>query len=375
MSEITIMKPISIAKLPTPALLLREAILVRNINDMSQFCRQLNLKLRPNVQNHQIPRLAKIQLNHGAIGITVSSIEVAMMFVKRGIKDILIDMPQVCLAAIEKIKKILEQGVKITLTVDCEDHIELLKNSFKDSKIVANVLVQIDSGWGNSSLSNSSKVKERINEINKCPNLNFKGILTYAGHVYEKKSNETLHQQAVDEGAIMEKMFKSLAKDNFDCDIVSVGTTPTVKIAAMNDFVNEIRPSSYVFNDLRQLALGSALADDCSLTIMTKIINQIADNKFVINVGSKVLGTTKNNFSDEKYNRAGMINNHQDAKLKILGQEQSQLTINQKTNLKIGSILEIIPSIAETSLRSKLPLYLVRNERAIEKWLVVNPEY
>src|ERR671927_1454184 len=46
----------------------------RNIRRMQEQCRGWGVELRPHVKTHEIPEIARMQLDAGAIGITVAKV-------------------------------------------------------------------------------------------------------------------------------------------------------------------------------------------------------------------------------------------------------------------------------------------------------------
>ena len=61
-------------ELDTPALYVDLDVLERNIARMQQQCRAWGVALRPHVKTHKIPEIAQMQLDAGAIGITVAKV-------------------------------------------------------------------------------------------------------------------------------------------------------------------------------------------------------------------------------------------------------------------------------------------------------------
>jgi D-serine deaminase-like pyridoxal phosphate-dependent protein len=60
--------------LPTPALTINLAVLERNLDRMAALCREGGLALRPHIKTHKTPELARMQLDRGAIGLTVAKV-------------------------------------------------------------------------------------------------------------------------------------------------------------------------------------------------------------------------------------------------------------------------------------------------------------
>src|SRR3954471_11519749 len=60
--------------LDTPALYIDLDVLEHNISHMQEQCREWGVDLRPHVKTHKIPEIARMQLDAGAIGITVAKL-------------------------------------------------------------------------------------------------------------------------------------------------------------------------------------------------------------------------------------------------------------------------------------------------------------
>src|SRR5258708_13249046 len=58
--------------LDTPALYVDIPTLLRNIREMQNQCRSWKVGLRPHTKTHKIAEIAQMQLDTGAIGITVA---------------------------------------------------------------------------------------------------------------------------------------------------------------------------------------------------------------------------------------------------------------------------------------------------------------
>ncbi|HKC46153.1 MAG TPA: alanine racemase, partial [Gemmatimonadales bacterium] len=60
--------------LDTPALYVDLDVLEHNIAAMQERCRGWGVALRPHVKTHKIPEITQLQLDAGAIGITVAKV-------------------------------------------------------------------------------------------------------------------------------------------------------------------------------------------------------------------------------------------------------------------------------------------------------------
>src|ERR1700677_2511255 len=80
----------SLAEIDTPSLLLDADALRENIRTMSSFFATKRSRLRPHFKSHKCSRIAHMQLEAGAVGITCAKLGEAEVLADAGVKDILI---------------------------------------------------------------------------------------------------------------------------------------------------------------------------------------------------------------------------------------------------------------------------------------------
>lgn len=74
--------------LDTPALIIDQEIMMKNIHFMQDYANRHGVNLRPHTKTHKMPRIAKIQEAAGAKGVTVAKVGEAEMMAAYGLKDI-----------------------------------------------------------------------------------------------------------------------------------------------------------------------------------------------------------------------------------------------------------------------------------------------
>src|SRR3989440_8665838 len=72
----------------TPALLLHLDVVERNLAHMVARARQLGVALRPHAKTHKCVELGRLQLEHGARGLTLATLVEAEVFARAGITDL-----------------------------------------------------------------------------------------------------------------------------------------------------------------------------------------------------------------------------------------------------------------------------------------------
>src|SRR5687767_8633367 len=118
--ERPIFKPIGTpaVQLDTPALVVDMAVLERNIDTLHSFFRQADAKVRPHMEPHRCPPIARKQLAAGGSvgGICVNTVGQAEVFAEYGFSDILVANEIVTPQKIRRLCALARQE-KITVAV------------------------------------------------------------------------------------------------------------------------------------------------------------------------------------------------------------------------------------------------------------------
>ena len=80
-------------ELSTPALAIDLDAVERNLDHMAKRCREQGIGLRPHTKTHKTPEVAKMQVDRGAVGLTVAKVGEAEALAGAGLDDILIAFP------------------------------------------------------------------------------------------------------------------------------------------------------------------------------------------------------------------------------------------------------------------------------------------
>lgn len=71
---------VSANQIDTPAFIIDEAVVSRNITAMQNHCNKQGLTFRPHIKTHKSIKLAKMQLDAGAAGINCQKISGRMLW-------------------------------------------------------------------------------------------------------------------------------------------------------------------------------------------------------------------------------------------------------------------------------------------------------
>src|SRR5258708_23969376 len=82
-----------VSELDTPALLIDLDIFERNLCRVAEYAKANDLRLRPHTKTHKVPAVGKLQLDSGALGLTVAKVGEADVMLGSGTPDLLVAYP------------------------------------------------------------------------------------------------------------------------------------------------------------------------------------------------------------------------------------------------------------------------------------------
>ena len=268
--------------LPTPCLVLDREILERNLRRMSDTVHRHGVTLRPHLKTAKSAEVARLATAGEAGGITVSTVAEAEYFAKHGFRDILIANalpPQ----KLTRAEALVFQGVAVTLVTDevgMAKTIATCNGRFR-------VLVEIDSGDKRAGVSPDG---DDLLHVAAALGDRLAGVMTHAGHSYSCRTIECIADVAEDERLAVVSAAARLRDAGLNCEVVSVGSTPTMTHARNLNGVTEGRPGVYMFQDLFQAELGSCAKEDIAMTVLASVIGRNAEGgRILIDAGAIAL--------------------------------------------------------------------------------------
>ena len=251
--------------LDTPALYVDLDVLERNIARMQEQCRAWGVALRPHVKTHKIPEIARMQLDAGAIGITVAKVGEAEVLPG---DDVLVAYPVLK----PKLPRLRDLAKTRTLKV-AVDSVEVAR----DLKGI-DTLVEIDVGVGR---CGAQSPEQAVQIAKACSN--FQGIFYWPSWLDEAGFRAACVK--------IESVLAALAAAGFESKIVSGGSTPGAAKTPLIPQTTEIRPGTYVFYDASSLHAQLCTEADCALRVLTTVVSTAVPGQCVIDAGSKTFSS------------------------------------------------------------------------------------
>jgi D-serine deaminase-like pyridoxal phosphate-dependent protein len=337
-------------KMITPQVIVHYNILLANIDRMAHFAKEKQIQLRPHLKTHKTAEIAELQLERGAVGITVAKIGEAEKIVNSfqdQLLSILIAFPTMGRMNMIRIVQ-LQKKADIILMIDSLEQASELNEFALENQTSFIVMVKINTGLHRCGIEPDEELLVSfVAELLKLKQLLFVGLMTHAGHAYGASSTEERVRIGKYEGETLVKLGHELQqKLGLDHLTISVGSTPTVFISGGINGVTEIRPGNYIFNDKSQVMLGSSTWNDCALRVLSRVVSHPTASRWIIDSGAKTLALDQGAHGKAGVSGYGQVVGHPDLQITRLSEEHGVLEGIPSHPINLGEVLEIIPNHA-----------------------------
>lgn len=279
-----------IDELRTPCAVVDQERLERNAARMGERMTRLGVRLRPHVKTHKCAEIARLSVRGHFGGVTVSTLAEA-----RGLSDAgFDDFTWAVGLALDRIDEALALGRSVrslALLVDHPDAARALSAKARGAERRVPVFLEVDCGDHRAGVDPEDPASVAFaRTLAALPGLDFRGLLTLAGHAYHATRRDELHAVARTERGVPVRFAEHLRAAGVRVDEVSVGSTPTMSVVEDLKGVTEARPGNYLFFDAFQAALGSCSLDDAAFWVVATVIGHArARNELLVNAGALAL--------------------------------------------------------------------------------------
>ena len=270
-----------LASLETPALILDEARMRRNIERLADRMESLGVTLRPHLKTAKSVEIARLMLENGTGPATVSTLAEAEAFAEAGVSDIIYAVgiaPQ----KLDRVAAIRARGCDLSVILDSAEQAHTVAEASTRHQASIPALIEIDSDGHRGGVTASDPALVEIGRILHDGGAELRGVLTHAGESYNVSGTEGHAAFAEQEREAAVQAAESLRAADLPCPIVSVGSSPTAHAVRSLDGVTEVRAGVYVFFDLVQAGIGTCDVDDIALSVLTTVIGHQPAKGWVI---------------------------------------------------------------------------------------------
>lgn len=344
--------------LDTPCLLLDLDRVNKNISRMMGILEGTGVNLRPHFKTPKCPQVAKLQLEAGAIGITVAKLGEAEVLADASLGPILMANQVVGTRKIDRLMALLERGCDITVAVESDFNIdELVAGAARSGQRPAAV-IEVDAGLrrcGTPTPAETVRLARRLVD----EGIAYRGIMGYEGHMYGQPESEARADLIETALRTVNQHVEALAEAGLAPVVVSTSGTASVLIASKTAGVTELQAGTYVFNDSHNEEFIPGVFEQALTLLMT--VTSVKERYAVGDAGAKSL---TNEFGPPM-SVDGTV------KVARLSEEHCTLTGEGVAKLRPGQRIEVVPSHGDTTLNQHDVYYVRRGDEVIDTWPIL----
>jgi D-serine deaminase-like pyridoxal phosphate-dependent protein len=344
------------SELVTPALVLDLAAARRNIALMASAVRDLGSAIRPHVKVHKSPELSRLQVEAGAIGLSIATVWEAVVMADAGL-DHLFVVNSVADAARIRTVAALARGVDLMVAIDEPANAETLAAAARAAGSTIGVMIEVDTGMDRGGVDTAQDAVALARAVGAMDGIALRGVTGYEGHCSltpERELRHTLERKAM---AVLVEVAEALERDGFPCPIRSAGGTATWDWTAAYPGVTEIQAGTYAVMDSFHGRMVGGF--EHSLTVQSTVISR-PPGRVIVDAGSKSIGDGE---------MASIVGHPEEAFR--FDEEHGIFAATEATDLNVGDSLAIVPGYSPSTVNAYDAYHVVEDERVVDIWPVI----
>ena len=283
------------ADIQTPCLILDLDALERNIRKMGDYARAHGMRHRAHGKMHKSVDVLKLQERlGGAVGVCCQKVSEAEVFVRGGIRDVLVSNQVRDPAKIDRLARLPLRGSRIIVCVDDIANVAELSAAAQRHGTTLECFVEIDCGAGRCGVRTTEAVVQIAQAIDAAPGLKFTGIQGYQGAMQHLDSFDDRKAKLDAAIAQVREAVEALTAIGLTPELVSGGGTGSYYFESNSGVFNELQCGSYAFMDAdygRILDRDGTRIDQSewenALFILTSVMSHAKPHLAVVDAGLK----------------------------------------------------------------------------------------
>ncbi|MDW4550964.1 DSD1 family PLP-dependent enzyme [Defluviimonas sp. D31] len=325
----------------TPCLVLDLDALERNIRKMGDYAKAHGMRHRVHGKMHKSVDVAKLQEKlGGAIGVCCQKVSEAEVFVRGGIRDVLVSNQVRDPAKIDRLAQLPKLGSRIIVCVDDIANVAELSQAAVKHGTELEVFVEIDCGAGRCGVTRTEDVVAIAKAVDAAPNLRFTGIQAYQGAMQHMDRYEDRKAKLDVAIAMVKDAVEGLKAVGLAPELVSGGGTGSYYFESNSGVYNELQCGSYAFMDAdygRILDKEGKRIDagewENAFFILTQVMSHTKPDKAICDAGLKAQSVDSG---------LPVIHGRSDVKY-IKCSDEHGVIEDPKGVLKVGDKLRLVP--------------------------------
>ncbi len=347
-------KPIS--ELDTPVLLLDIDALKANIDLMASFFADKPSGLRPHFKSHKCTKIARMQMEAGAVGITCAKLGEAEVVADAGIADMLIANQ---IVGKHKIARLMELAKRANpmVAVDAAANVQDLSSAAVSAGVTVRVLVEVDIGMNRCGVAPGQPALELARLVTTSPGLRFEGLQGYEGHLVLLRDEKERFKKTREALQILVDTRHLIEESGVPVRILSGGGTGTYSVTGAFPGMDEVQAGSYATMDWYYQEIRPEFRQ--ALSILSTICSRPKPGMAIGDVGAKGIGS---DFGDPK------LKNVPGGECGRFGSEEHTVWSIPDSGPGLGDKIELVPSHGCVTCNLYREFVVHRNGVVIDVW-------
>jgi 3-hydroxy-D-aspartate aldolase len=281
--------------LPTPCMVVDLDMFKANVKHMADSAKTNGINVRPHVKVHKSVDVAKHQVAHGAVGLTVATIAEAELFSGAGIKGVLWTKQPVGINNTERATLLSKKDPTFMFVVDDAKVIDWVEEAAAAHNVKVKLLVSVFAGMNRQGIEGGKPALELAQKVSASKRMSFEGFMAYSGGAAHTKGFEQRKKASTDVLAGVRESRDLAKKAGIPVNIMSGGSTGTYNIDHKAG-LTELEAGTYVFMDTEYFIVGGQDGDmrryndwQAALTVLTTVDSQHHPNVITTDYGNKAL--------------------------------------------------------------------------------------
>lgn len=353
--------------LDTPALFIDRAALERNIAKMAAIAEQHGIALRPHVKSHKCARIAQMQIDAGAIGVSCATLGEAEAMIEAGIPGVLVTSPVVSGNKLRRLVELAEKAGPRQLMVVVDDPRNVAELSLYAARLAypLDVLIDYQSGYHRTGVVDENAALALARAIVETGSLSLRGVQAYGGHLQHIEGRAERDAAAAQLREAAGQLVGVLKAAGMPIEIVTGVGTGTHESDAAVDLFTEMQPGSYVFMDAEYeqvLADGTNPSPfETSLFVQSTVVSTQAQSWVTVDAGTKSFATD----SVEPIVARGLDG---ESRYQFFGDEHGKLIVDAEHRPPLGAHIEFVTPHCDPTVNLYDRFHVVEGDALVDIW-------
>lgn len=271
-------------EIPTPSLVVDREAVIGNVAAMADWAAG-TVDIRPHVKTHKSVEIARLQLAHGARGLSAATVAEADAMLAAGPDEILLANEIVGPRRIRALTEIARR-CRVIVAVDDAANAGELSRATVAAGVEVDVLVDVDVGMHRCGVRTVEQALSVARAAASLPGLRVRGVMGYEGHVVlisDHAERAAAARAAMD---MLAQYVQALEHAGFGIEIVSAGGTNTHDMTGTHAVVTELQVGTYAVMDVGYHPFAPRFRP--ALSVASTVISR-SEHTAVLDCGTKTV--------------------------------------------------------------------------------------